>query len=290
MKLWIYQIKNKVNGKIYIGSTANIKRRWADHIYLLDRNIHHSLKLQRAWNKYGKDSFEFSILEEFESDNEGDKYVREQYYLDLYKSYNRDIGFNISKNALAPMDGRHHSEETKRKFSETRKGKNHPWYGKHHTEETRKKISESNKGIQAGEKNPFYGRHHSEETKNKISEANKGRHLTDEQKQHLSEVFSGSNNPFYGKKHSEEDLEKMSKNRKGKCCGKDNSNSREIVKLDDNFNCLEIYTTVTEAAKNNNVQRSHIALVCRGERKHTGGFKWMYKEDYENYIKNIKSA
>ena len=283
----IYKIICLSNNKIYIGSSNDIFKRWNEHIWELNNHKHDNKHLQDAWNKYGEENFKFEIIEECNKDI---KLKREQYYLDLYKSYNRDIGFNISKNALAPMDGRHHSEETKRKFSETRKGKNHPWYGKHHTEETRKKISESNKGIQAGEKNPFYGRHHSEETKNKISEANKGRHLTDEQKQHLSEVFSGSNNPFYGKKHSEEDLEKMSKNRKGKCCGKDNSNSREIVKLDDNFNCLEIYTTVTEAAKNNNVQRSHIALVCRGERKHTGGFKWMYKEDYENYIKNIKSA
>lgn len=46
------------------------------------------------------------------------------------------------------------SDESKQKLSNSISGKNHPMYGKKHTEETRKKNSESHKGIQAGEKNP----------------------------------------------------------------------------------------------------------------------------------------
>ena len=95
MKIWIYQIRNKVNNKIYIGSTNNLERRWENHIYQLKNNIHHSIKLQKAWNKYGEDNFEFSIIEEFNSDNEDDKYIKEQYYLDLYESYT-DKGYNMS--------------------------------------------------------------------------------------------------------------------------------------------------------------------------------------------------
>ena len=95
MKIWIYQIRNKVNNKIYIGSTINLERRWESHIYQLKNNIHHSIKLQKAWDKYGEDNFEFSIIEEFNSDNEDDKYIKEQYYLDLYESYT-DKGYNMS--------------------------------------------------------------------------------------------------------------------------------------------------------------------------------------------------
>ena len=95
MKIWIYQIKNKVNNKIYIGSTTNLERRWENHIHQLKNNIHHSIKLQIAWNKYGEDNFEFSIIEEFNSDNEDDKYIKEQYYLDLYEPYT-DKGYNMS--------------------------------------------------------------------------------------------------------------------------------------------------------------------------------------------------
>ena len=67
------------------------------------------------------------------------------------------------KGRKSPFYSKHHTEETKNKMSETRKGK-------HHTEETRKKLSETRKG----KKHPFYGKHHTEETKNKMSEAHKG--------------------------------------------------------------------------------------------------------------------
>ena len=58
----IYSIKNKVNGKCYIGSTNNPRVRWSKHKGDLNRNTHHSFVLQRAWNKYGEANFEFNIL------------------------------------------------------------------------------------------------------------------------------------------------------------------------------------------------------------------------------------
>ena len=73
---------------------------------------------------------------------------------------------------------------TKKKYSENhreqagennpmygRTGENNPMYGKHHSEETRKKMSESH----MGENHHMYGKHHSEETKNKMSESHKGK-------------------------------------------------------------------------------------------------------------------
>jgi len=65
------------------------------------------------------------------------------------------------------MSGFRHSEETRKKMSEARKGENHPMYGKTHSEETRKKMSESQKG----ENNPMYGKTLSEKTRKKISES-----------------------------------------------------------------------------------------------------------------------
>lgn len=89
----IYKIENIIDGKIYIGSSKNIELRWHQHKYCLYKNKHHSILLQRAWNKYGKENFEFSVVEEC---SEEDLLIREQYYLDLYKSYDRNIGYNIS--------------------------------------------------------------------------------------------------------------------------------------------------------------------------------------------------
>ena len=75
----------------------------------------------------------------------------------------------------------HHSEETKRKISESHKGKPSHLKGKPKSEETKRKLSESMKGNALSEETkrkmsePRKGKHHSEETKRKMSESLKGR-------------------------------------------------------------------------------------------------------------------
>lgn len=102
----IYQIKNKINNKSYIGSSIRLNKRWKRHITDLKCNVHHSLALQRAVNKYGLDNFEFLILESCEDEQLLD---REQYYLDtLNPEYNI---CTIAGNCL----GIKQSEETKEK-------------------------------------------------------------------------------------------------------------------------------------------------------------------------------
>lgn len=81
-KVGIYQIVNKVNQKKYIGSSIRLQGRKKRHFSELNCNIHHSQALQRAYNKYGKDSFDFFILEYCETEK---LLEREQYYLDNLK-------------------------------------------------------------------------------------------------------------------------------------------------------------------------------------------------------------
>lgn len=66
MSSGIYQICNRINGKIYIGSAVNIKKRWHLHLHRLRNNIHHNSHLQNAWNKYGEENFEFEVIEYWE--------------------------------------------------------------------------------------------------------------------------------------------------------------------------------------------------------------------------------
>ena len=65
----IYNIKNKINNKIYVGESFNIERRWREHIEDLNNNKHHSYKLQTDWNKYGENNFEFVISRNVDNEN-----------------------------------------------------------------------------------------------------------------------------------------------------------------------------------------------------------------------------
>lgn len=85
----IYAIKNIINGKMYIGSAVKFNLRKNMHLSQLKRNIHHSIKLQRSFNKYGLEKFEFIILEEV---CKGNLISKEQYYIDLHASYKN--GYN----------------------------------------------------------------------------------------------------------------------------------------------------------------------------------------------------
>lgn len=109
IKSGVYKIKNILNNKVYVGSSVNIYERWSEHKRELSKNNHHSILLQRAWNKYGEENFEFNVLEKC---NESELLDKEQYYLDLYVAYDKNKGYNIARHSSAPMKGRKHSQET----------------------------------------------------------------------------------------------------------------------------------------------------------------------------------
>jgi group I intron endonuclease len=89
----IYKIINKVNGKYYIGSSYRICVRWNRHKNLLFKNKHENEHLQRAWNKYGGENFEFVIIEE--NIPKIELLMIEQKYLDIAK-LDRENCYNMS--------------------------------------------------------------------------------------------------------------------------------------------------------------------------------------------------
>lgn len=127
----VYQIRNLVNGKLYIGSSFNIKQRWAKHKVFLNKNIHHSKYLQNSWNKYGKKNFIFEILETCLLDKTLILSL-EQKYIDVQSDY------NMVKVAGSPL-GFKHGEEMKNKISKALTGIKR-------SNETKLKISKSNTG------------------------------------------------------------------------------------------------------------------------------------------------
>lgn len=160
------------NGKVYIGQTYNLKRRWRSDGSGYKNTPH----FWKAIQKYGWDNFTHEIIADDLTAGEASQI--EELLICLYDSTNPEKGYNICSGGESVMLGRKHSDETRRKMSENHadfRGQKHPRYGKHPSKETLKKMSESRIGLHAGEKHPFYGRHHSEETKRKISEAHKKR-------------------------------------------------------------------------------------------------------------------
>ena len=59
---YLYEINNRVTQKKYVGVTVNPVMRFKMHRMDLDRGEHHNTHLQRAWDMYGGQSFEFDIL------------------------------------------------------------------------------------------------------------------------------------------------------------------------------------------------------------------------------------
>lgn len=188
----IYQIRNTVNGKCYIGSSVDTEGRWWTHHWQLINGSHHNVYLQRSWNKYGRDAFVFEILEEIDTEFLLD---REQSYLDaLFKDL-----YNISPTAgstLGAVNGPL-SEEHRLKISKANKGRIVP-------ESARKAVAEANRRrIISEETRRKKSKPLSDEHKQKIAEGNRGKSVSEETRQKLSAVLRG-------KPKSEESKRKLS--------------------------------------------------------------------------------
>lgn len=90
---YIYQIKNNINNKIYIGQTIRLEERRRKHFQQLKNNCHINYLLQKDWNKYGEENFSFSY-EEFEITKRQDLNPIESEYIKKADSYRN--GYNLT--------------------------------------------------------------------------------------------------------------------------------------------------------------------------------------------------
>ena len=164
----VYQHKNKINGKIYIGITSQKpEQRWGSQ----GCNYKSSPHFYSAIQKYGWDNFEHNIL--FIDLTKEQACLKEQELIKEYNSMNREFGYNSTSGGdIFTMN-----EETKQKISQAMIG-NQNGLGHPCSEEKKEKISNAQKG-----------RKFTEEHKQKLSEAAKNRHVpcSEEKKQILKE-------------------------------------------------------------------------------------------------------
>lgn len=154
-KCCIYLIRNSIDRRVYVGSSVDLRKRIQYHIQGLSKNKHHSRHLQRFVNKYGIKSLTFEIVEEIREVNKENIIKKEQIYLDFYKSYTPEGGFNCNKIADSRL-GSKMSNESRMKMSVSKTGRKlskerieeirhfmltqHPLKGVPLTEEHRKKL------------------------------------------------------------------------------------------------------------------------------------------------------
>ena len=190
----IYKITNIINNKCYIGKSEDLAARIRRHYNSLLGGYNRNKHMQAAYEKYGRGSFCIEILEEVGDEENINE--REKYYIELYKSYDPEYGYNLTKggdggNSYVDCMTEEQKEEHYKKHREIRTGKNNKNYKKHlytdgvvskylsddEVEEYENKgwhkgasdyFIETMSKIHTGENNSFYGKHHSKETIEKI--------------------------------------------------------------------------------------------------------------------------
>lgn len=101
-RIGVFQIKNKVNGKVYVDSSINLDAIRNRNLSELRAGGHRNEMLQKEWNEYGEDSFQFEILSEIEQkDGDNTDYGKEakqlaDMYIDELKPFG-EKGYNRQK-------------------------------------------------------------------------------------------------------------------------------------------------------------------------------------------------
>ena len=139
----LYEHRNKINGKRYIGITNNKTKRW----YGKGKHYDGSPYFWAAIQKYGWDNFEHNVLIYDLTREEASRL--EKHYIKTFRTCDKAFGYNLAEGGVnAPtMLGKHHGEETKLKIGNSNRGKKH-------SEEQNRKHSEHMTGLMVGSRNP----------------------------------------------------------------------------------------------------------------------------------------
>lgn len=256
-KKWCVYVHIFPNNKSYIGITSRTpEKRWGkDGKKYLKTNKNGDYEqpaIANAINKYCKKPGDWDVVVQhyilFDNIDKEQACHIEELLIELFQLRDKRFGYNIAQGGGIVMEGRKHTEETKKKYSEQRRGDKHWNFGKHLNDETKQKISETQKknGKHKGENNPMYGRNR-----------------------------SSSNNPMFGKKHSDETKQKIREKR----LRDDDPHKKPVI-------CIEtgvIYTCSVDVEEKTGICGQTVTACCRHEkyRKTAGGYHWKYVNEEE---------
>jgi group I intron endonuclease len=170
MSIGVYQIRNRMTGHIYVGSSSRVERRFYAHHYFLTRGTHKNDLLQSAWQEWGEESFDWSVITIFQDIFSAR--AAEQRLLDLINCWSLPT-YNLcfdSKGALL-------TDRSRRKISDALRGRKF-------TEEHKRRIS-----------NALIGRYYSPETRAKIGAFSRQRVHSDQTKAKIGSALLGRTRP-----------------------------------------------------------------------------------------------
>jgi group I intron endonuclease len=225
----VYFHRNKINGKVYVGSTSldpNTRWRKNGEGYNKHSNFYPEIK-EYGWNNFEHIIVARNLTKEEALRLEGETIAK-------YNSADPNHGYNMTHSGqgrLAPND----------KFRESISGENNPMYGED----------------RSGKNNPMFGRNHSNDTRLKLSEIKIGSQLPGDVRQKISKANSGTNNPMWGKNQTPISRRKMSAVKLSKKC----PGFKGIL----NINTGLIFSTVSEAARYFNIPHQNISKCCLGK-------------------------
>ena len=271
----IYKITSPT-GRVYIGQSIDIEKRKKD--YRHTERVKGQRKLYNSLKKYGYKKHKFEIVMQCDIEKLDEMEI---FYIDVYNTFNTKHGLNCMHGGQSQAI---HSEETKRRISESNKGRKA-------SEETKRRLSESMKGRKFSEETirrmseSKKGRKLSEETKRKMSESKKGRKVSEETKKRISESKMG-------RKKSLNQKLKMSKDMVGR---KFNSNtSSQYVGVSFHKNAKKWSAQIVSDRKQvhlgsfeNELEASHAYQLALSKLKDGTFNRAAYKPKYSSKYENV---
>lgn len=167
MTHYIYAYENKITGKIYVGQTVDLQDR--DRCHIKNDGVKDNSLIDKKIKQYGRDNFDLWAISVVDTKEHADQ--EEIFWIsEIRNQLGRKMVYNLTDGGDG-MSGFKHSEESKRKNSQSHLGRVPANKGKSPSKDTLKKMSLGH----IGKEGYWIGKTLSEETKIKKSESMKGK-------------------------------------------------------------------------------------------------------------------
>lgn len=239
----VYKATNKINGKVYIGQTVyTLEKRKKEHEKAGKYKYCNGI-FDKAIQKYGKENFDWEIIDTAKSIDELNK--KESYYILLYHATDLSLGYNLKNTG----ENSFLSDDTKKKIGDAQRGELNHMFGK------------------TGKDNPQSKRIKNITDDILYDSINECARCEKVNFSHLAAVCRGNRVSHNGKVY-------RFINENGEIVTPENPASIKAKRIR-NVETGEIFYTMIEAAKKYGINKANLSKACKkGSR--SGGFHWEY--------------